>query len=110
MPFKIRDLMITVIPDTLDPEIFSPGPCDAGSEVPPGPPPRPQPNVATLATGAHVDELRMVLQYALAQLGGPLSVDEMRIRSIAEVNELESRLSSALEEVRALRDRFTTST
>ena len=37
MPFMIRDLMITVLPGMIDPGVF--GPCDGGSDIPPGPPP-----------------------------------------------------------------------
>lgn len=112
MPFKIRDLMITVLPSDLDLDVFGSSPCDAGSSAPPGvpdpppPPPPPGPDQVTLGSRADILELRLILQLALAELGGPLSPDQMRPRSLADIDELENKLSGALEEVRALRAQY----
>ena len=106
MQFQVRDLMITLIPKELDPGIFS-APCDAGSEVPPGPPP-PPPGPDEIFKGPQMDvaELRAILQIALTKLGGPLSAEEMRPRTLEDVDVLEKNLTNALEEVRELRAKF----
>jgi len=105
MPFKIRDLIITVLPQTIDPDIFA-GPCDAGTEVPPGPPPPPGPDEITSLHRPDILELRMQLQIALALLGGPVTAEEMRPRSIKELDALEQRLKMAMEEIGLLRSKF----
>jgi hypothetical protein len=51
-------------------------------------------------------DLRAILQLALMQLGGPVSEEELRARSVADLDAMEDRLTRALEEVRATRARF----
>jgi hypothetical protein len=53
-----------------------------------------------------MSELRMIAQLLLARLGGPITLGEMEPRSLAEVNELEARLTTALEELRSARTRL----
>lgn len=108
MPFLIRNLMITVLPKGFDPSIF--GECDAGSEVPPGappspPPPPPGPDTGIFGRYTEV-ELRAVLQIALAELGGPLSREELSPRSVKELDQLEKQLNEALQQVRKMRKEF----
>jgi hypothetical protein len=45
----------------------------------------------------------MITQLLLARLGGPVTLGEMEPRSLSEVNELESRLTAALEELKRVR-------
>jgi hypothetical protein len=45
----------------------------------------------------------MIAQLLLARLGGPVTLGEMEPRSLAEINELETRLSAALEELKSVR-------
>lgn len=110
MQFQVRDLMITLIPKELDLGIFA-EPCDAGSEVPPGPPPSPPPpppgpDEIFKRPDMDVTELRALFQIALTKLGGPLSAEEMRPRTLEDVDVLEKNLTNALEEVRELRAKF----
>lgn len=115
MAFQVRNLMISVLPAGLDMSVFE---CDAGSTSPPGGTPPPTGSGARRFDvrgfgGAQGDpsqenlEMRMLLQNALVRLGGPLSSDEMQPRSLADLDLLEGSLTDALEEVRALRARFT---
>jgi hypothetical protein len=109
MPFLIRNLMISVLPKDFDPSIF--GECDAGSEIPPGapppPPPPPPPGPDSGIFGSFSElELRALLQIALAQLGGPLSQEELRPRSLKELKSLEDQLHEALQQVRKMREEF----
>jgi hypothetical protein len=97
MNFMLRDLFITLLPEYLD--HFASGTCDAGSPRPPGP-------GAFANSELSPVELRMVLQLALIQLGGAIRADELRPRSIDELNSLEERLTQALEEVRNLRQKM----
>jgi hypothetical protein len=48
-------------------------------------------------------EMRMMAQILLARLGGPVALGDMEPRSLREIDELEGRLSAALEELRAAR-------
>lgn len=109
MAFKIRDLMITVLPDTLDLDILdvlSPGPCDAGSSSPPGGTGPPGPGAFSFGQLVDTDELRILLQILLVQLGGPLSAEQMRARSLSDLDQLEEKLTTALEDVREMRSRY----
>jgi len=105
MPFKIRDLIITLLPQTIDPDIFA-EPCDGGTEVPPGPPPPPGPDEISTLHRPDILELRMQLQIALTLLGGPVTATEMRPRSIKELDALEQRLKMAMEEINLMRSKF----
>jgi len=110
MPFKIRDLVITLLP----PGLRLPGggaaePCDGGSENPPGPPPDPpgpEGPDSRFLDPRDLFELRVMLQLALAQLGGPVSEGELRPQAIQDLDEIEKRLTGALEDVRNQRARF----
>jgi hypothetical protein len=107
MPFKIRDLVIHLLPS----DLRLPGlgaECDAGSEVPPGAPPAPDPPGpdAQFLDPRELVELRVMLQIALAQLGGPVSEGELRPQAIEDLDEIEKRLTGALEDVRSQRARF----
>jgi hypothetical protein len=110
MAFKIRDLMITVLPPGIQFGGLVAEPCDGGSEVPPGPPPGPDPGPdvggVQFINPEVLVELRVFLQLALTQLGGPLAQAELRPQTLREVDLLEKSLVGALEEVRALRTRF----
>jgi hypothetical protein len=106
MRFKIDDLLITVVPREFDWDIFATGPCDAGTEIPPGPPPDPPGPDQVWLSRIDAASLRMLLQVALIELGGPMRADEMRPRTMEELDILEKKLTTALEEIRALRDRY----
>ena len=78
----------------------------AGEAASPGPvPPPPGPGDRRLREELEFDlrEIRMITQLMLARLGGPVTLSEMEPRSVGELNELETRLTSALEEIRNLR-------
>jgi hypothetical protein len=45
----------------------------------------------------------MMAQILLARLGGPVALGDMEPRSLREIDELEGRLSAALEELQAAR-------
>ena len=48
-------------------------------------------------------EMRMMAQILLARLGGPVGLGDMEPQSLREFDELEGRLSAALDELRAAR-------
>lgn len=48
-------------------------------------------------------ELRMIAQLLLARLGGPVALGEMEPRSLTEIDELEGKLSAALQDLQAAR-------
>jgi hypothetical protein len=50
--------------------------------------------------------MRMMTQILLARLGGPVAMGDMEPRSLREIDELEGRLSAALEELRIARSEF----
>lgn len=79
----------------------------AGEASTPGPlPPPPGPGdggFRRFAEQMDLRELRMVTQLLLQRLGGPVTLGEMEPRSVAELNELEARLTAALDEIRSLR-------
>jgi hypothetical protein len=45
----------------------------------------------------------MIAQLLLARLGGPVTLGEMEPRSLSEINELEMRLTAALEDLKGAR-------
>jgi hypothetical protein len=47
--------------------------------------------------------MRMVAQLLLARLGGPVTLGEMEPRSLSELNELEARMTAALDELKNVR-------
>src|SRR5690349_680963 len=102
MPFKIKDLMITVLPPHIEGDeiVSEPGfPPDGGGGGG-------GPNSVFSDPRFSIDDLRMTLQLALIQVGGPLRAEEMQPRSIADLDSLEAKLSDALQEVRDLRAKF----
>jgi hypothetical protein len=106
MAFKIGNLVLIPAVDLPDFDIFSSDP-DGGlppGGVPPSPPPGP--NEFTLDPFRDLARIRLYLQVALTHLGGPLTAEELQPRSITEIEELEGHLATALEQVRAMRDRF----
>ena len=99
MASRIRDLLVLFLPSEwraggIRVSADSPGPPGA---PPPPHPPGPDPNLRDIF------ELRMMAQLLLARLGGPVTLGEMEPRSIAEINELEARLTGALEELKTTR-------
>ncbi len=100
MAFRIGKVLISFVPDFLIPD-FMESP-DGG--LPPGGVPPSPPGPDTIQTNpADAIELRLLLHTALARLGGPLSAEEMRPRSIDDINQLEASLEEALGEVRRLK-------
>ena len=101
MASRIRDLLILFLPVEWRGGGIRVG---ADSPGPPGapPPPRP-PGPGDGFRDFDMYELRMIAQLLLARLGGPLALGEMEPRSLNEVNELESRLTAALEELKSVR-------
>ena len=78
----------------------------AGEASSPGPGPVPPPSdggIRRFNEQIDLREMRMVTQLLLARLGGPVTLGEMEPRSLDELNELEARLTGALEEIRNLR-------
>jgi len=99
MASRIRDLLVLFLPSEwrgggIRVGAASPGPPGA---PPPPQPPGPPPDIRDIFA------LRMIAQLLLARLGGPVTLGEMEPRSLAEVNELEARLSAALEELKSVR-------
>jgi hypothetical protein len=45
----------------------------------------------------------MIVQLLLARLGGPVTLGEMEPRSLSEIDELEGRLTAALDDLKAAR-------
>ena len=104
MPYRFGDLVIFTSIDPLFAEVLVPP--DGGSP-PGGPPPGPPgPIQITINPEIGRNQLRLYLQVALTQLGGPLTAEELRPRSVAEIEALEKHLTGALERLRAQRDRF----
>src|SRR5258706_32426 len=107
MAFKIKDSLIVKLPKEWD--LGTGGLGDPGTfATSPGPGPHP-PGVphsqAPWIDPVDRAELRMLLQLVLTRLGGPLTLGEMQPRSTADLEDLESRLNAALEEVRGFRSR-----
>jgi|SRR5690348_11933310 hypothetical protein len=100
MASRIRDLLILFLPSEWRGGGIVVG---ADSPGPPGAPPPPRPPGPGGIRDFDIFELRMITQLLLARLGGPVTLGEMEPRSLSEVNELESRLTAALEELRAVR-------
>jgi hypothetical protein len=94
---KIRDIMILTLPTEWQGSGLVFGSASSGD----GPPP-PGPPEASLR-GWDIFELRMMAQILLARLGGPIALGDMEPRSLSEIDELEGRLSAALEELQAAR-------
>ena len=84
------------------------GPGDGGDGGTPGEPGGPSPgrDAGSSVESAEILELRMLLQVALARLGGPLDTDETRPRKIQDLDVLEEKLTAALGQIRTLRQRF----
>jgi len=99
MASRIRDLLVLFLPSEWRGGGIRVG---AASPGPPGAPPPPQPP-GPPPDIRDIFELRMIAQLLLARLGGPVTLGEMEPRSLAEVNELEARLSAALEELKSVR-------
>jgi hypothetical protein len=100
MASKIRDMLVLYLPSEWKRAGIAVGAASPGPPgVPPGRPPGPDPEFRDF----DLMELRMIVQLLLARLGGPITLGEMEPRSVTEVMELESRLTGALEELRALR-------
>ena len=94
---KIRDVMILALPVEWAGRGISTGEASSGDgPPPPGPPPDRFPDWDLL-------EMRMVAQLLLARLGGPVTLGEMEPRSLTEIDELEGRLSAALQDLQAAR-------
>lgn len=118
MPYVIGNLIVTVLPETFDPNLFGsivgsepgtpdpPSPPQPPPEPPPGEPGGPPPGPDSVFGLPHT-ELRLLLQFALTQLGGPLTLEDVRPRSFKDLDELEEKLSMAISEVREMRTRFT---
>jgi len=101
MASRIRDLLVLFLPTEWRGGGISFG---ADSPGPPGAPPPPRPPGADGGFREFdIYEMRMIAQLLLARLGGPLTLGEMEPRSLGEVIELESRLTAALEELKAVR-------
>jgi hypothetical protein len=102
MASRIRDLLILFLPTEWRGGGIRVG---AASPGPPGAPPPPRPPGVPPEAFRDFDifELRMITQLLLARLGGPVTLGEMEPRSLSEVNELESRLTAALEELKRVR-------
>jgi hypothetical protein len=94
---KIRDVMILTLPAEWQGSGLVFGSASGGD----GPPP-PGPPEASLRDW-DIFELRMMAQILLARLGGPVALGDMEPRSLREIDELEGRLSAALEELQATR-------
>jgi hypothetical protein len=108
MPYQFGRLRITVVSDAqyLDP--FGPVADEPGPQPQPdgGPTGPTGPQTSLLAPVLDTDELRGLLHLALLQLGGPLRQEELRPRSVEELDTLERELADALREVRDQRARF----
>jgi hypothetical protein len=94
---KIQDVLILSLPLEWAGRGIVVGSASSGD----GPPP-PGPPEAGLP-GREVFELRMIAQLLLARLGGPVALGEMEPRSLAEIDELEGRLSAALQYLQSAR-------
>jgi hypothetical protein len=99
MASRIRDLLILTLPSEWG--AFGGG-MDAASPGPNPPPPGP-PDAFTDFDSL---QLRMIAQLILAELGGPVTLAEMEPRSMEDLNELEGRLTAALEDVKSMRANF----
>jgi hypothetical protein len=101
MASRVRDLLILFLPTEWRGGGIR---VNASSPGPPGAPPPPKPPGAGEGfRDFDMYELRMIAQLLLARLGGPLTLGEMEPRSLNEVNELESRLTAALQELKSVR-------
>jgi len=94
---KIRDVLILTLPAEWQGRGLVFGSASSGD----GPPPPGPPDAAF--RDWDIFEMRMMTQILLARLGGPVALGDMEPRSLREFDELEGRLSAALEELRAAR-------
>jgi hypothetical protein len=94
---KIQDVLILSLPVEWTGRGIVLGSASSGD----GPPP-PGPLGAGLPD-REIFELRMIAQLLLARLGGPVALGEMEPRSLSEIDELEGRLSAALQDLQAAR-------
>jgi hypothetical protein len=94
---KIHDVLILNLPAEWAGRGILFGEASSGD----GPPP-PGPPEDGLPDG-YIFELRMIAQLLLARLGGPVALGEMEPRSLTEIDELEGRLSAALQDLQAAR-------
>jgi hypothetical protein len=99
MASRIRDLLILFLPSEWVGGGIRVG---AASPGPPGAPPPPHPPGPDFPL-SDIFELRMIAQLLLARLGGPVTLGEMEPRSLGELNELEARLTAALEDLKSRR-------
>jgi hypothetical protein len=128
MTFKIKDLLITILPPDVDRLLdegarryYPPSPSvgyppSPTVELPPSPtiglPPSPTVELPPSPSFEATDPsqagmgLRTLLQLALARLGGPPSAAELRPQHVRDLDDLEARLVTVLEEVRSLRRQF----
>ena len=97
---KIRDVLILTLPAEWQGRGLVFGSASSGD----GPPP-PGPPGATIRDW-DIFEMRIMTQILLARLGGPVALGDMEPRSLREFDELEGRLSAALEELRIARSEF----
>ncbi|MGB8965487.1 MAG: hypothetical protein WCB99_07590 [Candidatus Cybelea sp.] len=104
MDFQLRDLLITLFPASLD-HFADASPCDGGSAPPPG-----APDVAGIYNELTNVEMRMILQLALTQLGGAVTLAEIQPRTVQDLSNLEDRLGKAQQAVRDLRQKMGVST
>jgi hypothetical protein len=128
MAFRICDLMITTIRPLEDERVSledmlrggggyhdaesgiplgipaAPPPSRPASELFDAPPPRGPDNENVDALD--IVELRALLQLALSRLGGPVTEAELKPQAIEDLDQLETRLAGALQEVRDLKKSF----
>lgn len=95
---KIRDVMVLTLPAEWQGKGIAFGSASSGD----GPPP-PGPSPEASLRNWDIFELRMIAQILLARLGGPVALGDMEPRSLSEIDELEGRLSAALEELQVAR-------
>jgi hypothetical protein len=94
---KIRDVLILTLPVEWQGKGLVFGSASSGD----GPPP-PGPPGGSLRDW-DIFEMRMMAQILLARLGGPVALGDMEPQSLREFDELEGRLSAALDELRVAR-------
>jgi hypothetical protein len=94
---KISDVLILTLPTEWRGKGLVFGSASSGDGPPPPGPPEGR------WREWDIFEMRMMAQILLARLGGPVALGDMEPRSLREIDELEGRLSAALEELRAAR-------
>jgi len=97
---KIRDVLILTLPAEWQGRGLVFGSASSGDG-----PPEPGADGASFSDWDLL-EMRMMTQILLARLGGPVALGDMEPRSLREIDELEGRLSAALEELRSARSEF----